>query len=267
MLFEFFTFVNVETHFTQLTPWVQVEKGIRDASILFYACNVVTVESNYTTFKEILISWLRWGLRRPPGPKCPLFVTICSPLPLFHFQRPNVLFIVNHVDPHVNKRKAFYLLLFSKLNFQCIYGFLESSPAKRTENSSLILGTRVQPITDTDFACPNHSRTPPNHPRSPQKVPKWCTHWERFCNITESWPRLTISFHCLLPEANRILNSESKSDSADIPLHGIWVQKIIWVHMTTVPKHAIVDILAVFQLQPMKLYLILKLNFVSRLCL
>ena len=114
MLFEFFTFVNVETHFTQLTPWVQVEKGIRDASILFYACNVVTVESNYTTFKEILISWLRWGLRHPPGPKCPLFVTICSPLPLFHFQRPNVLFIVNHVDPHVHRRKAFYLFFLDK---------------------------------------------------------------------------------------------------------------------------------------------------------
>ena len=59
MLLEFFTFVNVETHFTQLTPRVQVEKVIRDASILFCACNVVTVESNYTTFKEILISWLR----------------------------------------------------------------------------------------------------------------------------------------------------------------------------------------------------------------
>ena len=58
----------------------------------------------------------------PLGPKCPLFVTICSPPPLFHFQRPNVLFIVNHVDPHVHRRKAFYLLFFrqiSNLNFQC----------------------------------------------------------------------------------------------------------------------------------------------------
>ena len=99
------------------------------------------------------------------------------------------------------------------------------------------------------------------------KASQMMQHWERFCNITVSWPRITISFLCLLPESNQILNSESKLDS-DIPLHGIWVKKIIRVHMTTVLKHAIiVDILAVFQLQPLKLYLILKLDFVSRLCL
>ena len=104
-------------------------------------------------------------------------------------------------------------------------------------------------------------------PERPQII---LDHPKRFPNDARienvSVTSVTISFHCLHPKSES--NSELRIEI------GFWHStswnlspKIIRVHMTTVSKHAIVDILAVFQLQPLKLYLILKLNFVSRLCL
>ena len=78
---------------------------------------------------------------------------------------------------------------------------IESITAKQTENSSLILGTGVQPNFDTLWFC---------MPKSLQNALKLSlegpqiVHLEGFCNCSVFWPHLAIPLHCPLPKFESI---------------------------------------------------------------